>query len=311
MDVQSSLKSNTVLGFSVLSFLAGIYFCLTYHDNGSVQSMIRQPEGATTMTATGATSSSSSGNPECPSLLVKKDGVYLLYFKDKPTKDGENPLPLYSLDEYKKFVEVQRQKGLDCPVLFLQYETDLQGNDVYRVRPSPTNLSGGLPTDLPPGYMNDVLGKGKPIRILDASRAGGFNANMFPGFDPYGQHQGEWTEVDEKQAAKSKAPISDDPMDPNWGGTDYSEEQIRSGKYADRYVTKPRMVNLPISGSIPPQLMPARGPPPPPNEVPAELLPEKVEKINPKTDPDSRERSQMNFVPYQPPSANDRGFAPV
>ena len=37
--------------------------------------------------------------------------------------------------------------GEVSPVLFLQEETNAQGEDVFRVRPSPFDLQGGLPSE--------------------------------------------------------------------------------------------------------------------------------------------------------------------
>ena len=49
------------------------------------------------------------------------------------------------LEEYTEFLEWQRGAGIRCPVLYVQNTYDAQGNRVYKVRPSVTELEGGLP----------------------------------------------------------------------------------------------------------------------------------------------------------------------
>jgi hypothetical protein len=56
--------------------------------------------------------------------------------------DGINPIQFGSLDDYIRYLEVQRKSGIHCPVLYLQQESNDQGQDVYRMRPSPFDLQG-------------------------------------------------------------------------------------------------------------------------------------------------------------------------
>ena len=81
------------------------------------------------------------------------------------------------LHEYSTFVKNQQAQGSDCPILFLQEETDVQGNDVYRVRPSPFDLQGGM----------DPLDAKDEICRINAKE---FNSKGYHGFDPTGQGQG-------------------------------------------------------------------------------------------------------------------------
>jgi hypothetical protein len=106
--------------FLIIVFLAGIY---VYSTNGIVN--VLKKEGLDNISSS------------CPNLLMKKDNILLLYSTDKPEEDGVNPLPFYNLDEYINYLEVQRKKGINCPVLFLQNEVNTQGKEVYRVRPNP------------------------------------------------------------------------------------------------------------------------------------------------------------------------------
>ena len=82
---------------------------------------------------------------------------------------------------------------------------------------------------------------GKPIKIVDGNRDNApFNQNMYAGFDPQGLHNGEYTELDAIHDATSYGkPVSENPMDLNWGGVQTTEQSINAGNYVDRYVAKP------------------------------------------------------------------------
>jgi hypothetical protein len=192
----------------------------------------------------------------CPSILVKKGNSLLLFNKNAPVKDGENPLPFFSLDEYIQYVEIQRKNGINCPILFLQQEEDTQGNSVYRVRPSPFKMDGGLPVGSPPEgteYKNDKNGKLEIVNYIDASRENPpYNTNMYPGFDPMGLDIGKFNELD-KIHVSTNTENSDNPMDTNWGGIYVTQKAIQSGKYEENNVTKPMLYNpqLAFNPSVP------------------------------------------------------------
>lgn len=190
----------------------------------------------------------------CPDLLVKSGAELHLYNTKKPNKDGENPIVFKNLDDYIRHLEVQRKTGTICPVLFLQKENDAQGKDVYRARPSPFQNGAGLPiTD----NLNTPVNT-KPIAVKDASRENGYNKNNYAGFDPYGLYVGRITEVDTIATSTEKDKISDNPMDPNWGGVLYTQKSVDSGKYEENNVSRvvyptPKTVFIPLpNSSIPP-----------------------------------------------------------
>lgn len=211
--------------FAVITFLAGLYFYLTFKEG---------------LTGNGASNDVS----ECPDLLIRKGGSLLLYNTKKPEQD---PLPFFNIDEYINYLEIQRRAGSRCPVLFLQYETTAQGTEVYRMRPSPFDMQGGVPPNIDPTLFQPNFDPtsirsigGKPVEILDASRDNGYNQNMYAGFDPYGLHVGQKTELDVVHESTSVGKEnSENPMDHNWGGVQVTENAVRSGAYADRYVSKP------------------------------------------------------------------------
>jgi hypothetical protein len=97
--------------------------------------------------------------------------------------------------------------------------------------------------------------------IIDSSRDDGpYNQGQYPGFDPRGQDVGKYTELDRiHDSTKKEGPLSDNPMDPNWGGVLYTRQQVMSGKYNDNQVLKPIYGGAPNVMSIP-SLMPDQPP---------------------------------------------------
>jgi hypothetical protein len=187
---------------------------------------------------------------DCHDLLIQRGASLLLYNTKLPMKQGENPIVFSSLEEYGNYFKSSKSAGKNCPVLFLQSENNAQGNDVYRIRPSPHNPFAGIPANSPLVQPYD----GKPVPELDASRDNGYNKNMYPGFDPDNLHIGRITELDIIHESTENAPMSDNPMDSNWGGILYTQGQVDSGKYVENEVTRTNYVtpkggqNLPIYG---------------------------------------------------------------
>lgn len=205
------MKTKLILVFLLIVFLAGLYYYSTKVENMETMSK------------------------DCPDLLIRKGNTLLLY----NTKSKEDPLPFYNLDEYINYLEIQRRAGKTCPILFLQYESTAQGKDIYRMRPSPFDLQGGTPPNIDPTVFGGLSSiDGNPIQVLDATRDGEYNQGMYAGFDPYGLHVGQRTELDVVHESTEKT--GENPMDFNWGGVQVTENAVRSGKYADRYVSKPQ-----------------------------------------------------------------------
>jgi hypothetical protein len=233
---------NLFILFLIITFLAGIYVIL--NPCKSIETMENNKNN-----------DNDENNTDCPNLLIEKDGMLLLYNKNKP-EDDTNPIPFFTLDEYIYYLEMQRKKGSNCPVLYLQKENNAQGNDVYRIRPSPFDKEGGLP---PISNINDKNLKKMetipPVKPMDANREHSpYNDNNYNSFDPYGQYIGIYTTVDAIHDSTNKNNISDNPMDPNWGGVDVTQNSINSGKYEDNNIVKPllyqpKMAFLPIEKS--------------------------------------------------------------
>jgi hypothetical protein len=81
----------------------------------------------------------------CPDVLIQKGSAYFLYNSKRANIPGINPIRFESLEDYVEFTEWQRSQGILCPILYLQHAYNAQGEPVYKLRPSPTNLQGGQP----------------------------------------------------------------------------------------------------------------------------------------------------------------------
>ena len=243
--------------FLIIVFLAGIYWIFNSNIKPSYNNKL---------------SFEHMGNKDadCPNMLIRKGNALLLYNSSKPT-DDTNPIPFANLDEYIYYLEAQRKLGNNCPILYLQEETNAQGQDVYRVRPSPFDQQGGLPaiTDInrktpypplsisntshnysqPPSAISDInnstLSRQLPlnmniIKYDDATNDNPpYNSGNYASFDPHGQYVGVLTDLDVIHHSTNKTQFSDNPMDHNWGGVELTQKMIDTGKYEENNVTKP------------------------------------------------------------------------
>ena len=158
----------------------------------------------------------SSEQPPCPNLLVEKNGGLLLYRTTDPVESGVNPLPFYNLDEYVNYVENLKKRGIQCPILHLKHSTNAQSQQVY------TEVDTGVE------HVVDSSDDNPP-----------FNQLQYQGFDPMGLHVGRVTNLDVIHNSTADEEISDNPLDPNWGGVLHTERMIQIGKYDDRKVARP------------------------------------------------------------------------
>jgi len=221
--------------FLLLTFISGIYFCLT-HD-------ISIKEGFDP-----ATDLSGPTTIDCPNMLIKSGNSLLLFNSRLPNIPGTNPLPFYNLDEYINYLENQRKKGIHCPVLYVQEENNTQGQTVFRVRPDVFQPEGGLPTQNTMNQSSNTftpIQQTNPSQIIDASREHGpWNSNQYNGFDPTGLHIGQYTSLDAIHDSTFKGQsLSDNPMDTNWGGIPYTKQAVDSGKYKENEVMPPTRQN--------------------------------------------------------------------
>lgn len=182
----------------------------------------------------------------CPNILVQHGSEIFLYNSKVEKVPGVNPIRFKSLDDYSEFMEWLRGRGIRCPVLFLQYSYDAQGNPVYKMRPSPVDLQGGLSANVPYSPAPAAL-----VQMMDASRDNPpFNNQMYDGFDPLNFNMGDYTAHDAAFREKELTmKYSDNPMDANWGGRQYTESVVASGAYIDR--TRPDAARSDTSALVP------------------------------------------------------------
>ena len=185
-------------------------------------------------------------NDRCPNILIQHGNEIFLYNSKVEKVPGVNPIRFKSLEDYSEFMDWLQGRGIRCPVLFLQFSYDSQGNAVYKMRPSPTDLQGGLSPNVPYSPAPTAL-----VQLMDASRDNPpFNNEMYDGYDPLNFNIGDYTSQDAAFRAKELTmQYSDNPMDSNLGGFGYSESVVDSGAYVDR--TRPDAARSDTSALIP------------------------------------------------------------
>jgi hypothetical protein len=207
---------NIKLFLILIVFLAGLYFYVTY---GNKHPLL---EGLTT----------NNGQLRCPNLLIQKGPKYYLYNTNLAKVPGVNPIEFNNLEEYNEFLEWQRGAGIRCPVLYVQNSYDAQGNRVYKVRPSVTELEGGLP---PTTTVSPPL---RFTQLVDASRSDApYNQGGYPAFDQSSYYVGVLTPLDQIKVSNHNLLFSDNAMDPNWGGPQYTKALVDTGFYKDGNVS--------------------------------------------------------------------------
>ncbi len=207
----SSQISNTLL-FTVVVFILGLYFVVNY--SVSAEGFVsNQPH-------------------RCPNILIQKGTEIYLYNSKVAKVPGVNPIKFNNLEDYVEFTKWQRSQGIVCPVLYLQQTNDAQGKNIYKVRPSPVDLQGGLPP-----MIDTTAGAGRnrlpPIsKLMDSNRNDApYNTNSYPGFDASGFNMGDVTPLDMLNYIQQDSGMSPNPMDPNWGGPKFTQHLIDSGYY--------------------------------------------------------------------------------
>ena len=232
----------TIIFLLILVFLIGMYFYAKNGDSGS-------DEGFTNNLPTG---------PRCPNLLIQKGSRFYLYNSKLAQVPGVNPVEFDNLEDYTEFLDWQRSQNIRCPVLYLQETYDAQGNRVYKSRPSVSEPQAGLPPSagIPPsaaapiGIASQVtpmmetslepVGEDaypNPTLLVDATRNDPpYNQGSYPAHDQTSYYIGTTTPLDEMNMQQESAKISPDPMDPNWGGSEYTQELVDKGYYKENEV---------------------------------------------------------------------------
>jgi hypothetical protein len=219
---------------SVLIFFIGLYFYATKCD---------YIEGLTNNT---------SGGPRCPNLLIQKGSRFYLYNTKLAEVPGVNPIEFANLEDYTEFLDWQRSQNIRCPVLYLQETYDAQGNRVYKSRPSVSEPQAGIPpsTAAPTGIASQVppmmesalepvgdQAYPNPTLLVDATRNDPpYNQGSYPAHDQTSYYIGTTTPLDAMDIEQEKATVSPNPMDPNWGGSAYTQNLVDKGYYKESQV---------------------------------------------------------------------------
>ena len=198
--------------FIIVIFLAGLYFCATCTSSKVIETM--------------SNNNSNNVTKRCPNILVQKGSRFFLYNSNLAIVPGVNPIEFDTLEEYTEFIDWQRSQGIRCPILYLQHSYDTQGEAVYKIRPGPDDLQGGLP----PSNTNNRL-------LIDANRNDPpYNQNIAPGYDQTNQNIGINTPLDNMNEQQENLLHSPDAMNTNWGGQDFTRNLVDSGYYAGNEV---------------------------------------------------------------------------
>ena len=160
--------STTIL-LTIILFLAGLYFYIK-HNYIIVEPGTEGMENNKTSKGNGK----ENGNG-CPDILVQEGSKFYLYNSKVVKVPGVNPIVFNNLEDYIEFIEWQRSQKINCPVLYLQQTLDAQGNSVYKVRPSVTNLQGGIPPNTTNGSSAGAPAGGSSVGAssVGASSVGG------------------------------------------------------------------------------------------------------------------------------------------
>lgn len=226
----------TIAFLLILVFLIGLYFYAKNGDKGTNEGFTNNQSRA----------------PRCPNLLIQKGSRFYLYNSKLAQVPGVNPVEFDNLEDYTEFLDWQRSQNIRCPVLYLQETYDAQGNRVYKSRPSVSELQAGLPpsTRAPIGIASQVspimesalepVGDDaypNPTLLVDATRNDPpYNQGSYPAHDQTSYYIGTTTPLDAMDIQAEAATISPDPMNPNWGGADYTQDLVDKGYYKENEV---------------------------------------------------------------------------
>ena len=199
----------------------------------------------------GFESNGTSGTPRCPNLLIQKGTQYYLYNTKLKQVPGVNPIIFNDLNEYTQFLTWQNSQGIRCPVLYLQHGYNAQGESEYKIRPSTTELQGGLPSTSNPTLTssNSTLTSSNPTSDTLNSTSNVLNSiyksliipqSIFMPNKEYPNEYYLWNSG-HKNSSKNIADQSiinkyADPMSKWWKGAKYTEKEIDKGVYSGNEV---------------------------------------------------------------------------
>ena len=217
----------------ILVFLIGLYFYAKCSDPNYLEGL--------------KNNENNNNSVRCPNLLIQKGSRFYLYNSKVAKVPGVNPIEFENLEDYTEFLDWQRSQNIRCPVLYLQETYDAQGNPVYKVRPSVSEPQAGLPPSIA-SSIGDIISEStlgnpnalaypNPTLLVDSTRNDPpYNKNSYPAYDESSYYVGTTTPLDTMDMAQEKSNVSPNPMDPNWGGSEYTEKLVKQGYYKDNEV---------------------------------------------------------------------------
>ena len=217
----------------ILVFLIGLYFYAKCSDPSYLEGL--------------KNNENNNNGVRCPNLLIQKGSRFYLYNSKVAKVPGVNPIEFENLEDYTEFLDWQRSQNIRCPVLYLQETYDAQGNPVYKVRPSVSEPQAGLPPSIA-SSTGDIISEStlgdpnalaypNPTLLVDSTRNDPpYNKNSYPAYDESSYYVGTTTPLDTMDMAQEKSNVSPNPMDTNWGGSEYTEKLVKQGYYKDNEV---------------------------------------------------------------------------
>ena len=217
----------------ILVFLIGLYFYAKCSDPSYLEGL--------------KNNENNNNGVRCPNLLIQKGSRFYLYNSKVAKVPGVNPIEFENLEDYTEFLDWQRSQNIRCPVLYLQETYDAQGNPVYKIRPSVSEPQAGLPPSIA-SSTGDIISEStlgnpnalaypNPTLLVDSTRNDPpYNKNSYPAYDESSYYIGTTTPLDTMDMAQEKSNVSPNPMDTNWGGSEYTENLVDKGYYKDNEV---------------------------------------------------------------------------
>lgn len=237
---------NATICLLIVMFLLGVYHTSTVCPRG--QKEYFENGGGGGDSANGDSAAAADIAAGCPNMLIRRGASMVLVDTRDPTS---KPVSFGSMNDYMAYLENQQKQSNEknCPVLFLQEESNAQGEQVFRIRPTIDGTLNGLPatTTYVPGVVLSQLGNPSPPSPSPPQASPLPEGEHYSAFDPHGQSIGEFTALDAIHIQGEQQYMSPNAMDPNWGGNKYTESLVESGAYAGNYVSKVTLPKLAVA----------------------------------------------------------------
>lgn len=183
-------------------------------------------------------------NQKCPILFLQEEvntqgeNVYRLR-KTEGTTTNVDPLLLGSLTDYFK----------NQTNVMPKFAPPVGPQAFNRVQPNQQLPLSNIGVNMQQQQQQPHI-----TQYEDASRDNKPYNQGFFAFDPTNQYVGQYTVIDQiHDSTKTQNPdgLSDNPMDPNWGGAVFTNKQVMSGKYKGDEVQPPTVNSALTLGEYP------------------------------------------------------------